>query len=84
VQLERLELAFDSIKKQLFGRLHDVLRQQLFEGVGMKDRKSLPNIVEDAAHKSTDFATAASNVVAHSKATPNRSSKRSGDNNSSS
>ncbi|CAK9232904.1 unnamed protein product [Sphagnum jensenii] len=30
-ELERLELAFDSIKKQLFGRLHDVLRQQLFE-----------------------------------------------------
>jgi hypothetical protein len=84
VQLERLELAFDSIKKQLFGRLHDVLRQQLFEGVGMKDAKSLPNIVEDAVHKSTDFATASSNVVAHSQATPNRSSKRSGDDNGSS
>jgi len=50
----------------------------------MKDGKSLPNIVEDAAHKSTDFAKAASNVVAHSKATTNRSSKRSGDDNGSS
>ncbi|KAL5547730.1 hypothetical protein UlMin_002961 [Ulmus minor] len=30
-QLERLDLAFESLKKQLFGRLHDVLRKQLFE-----------------------------------------------------
>lgn len=33
LQLERLELAFDSIKRQLFGQLHDVLRKQLFGGV---------------------------------------------------
>lgn len=32
LQLERLELAFDSIKRQLFGQLHDVLRKQLFGG----------------------------------------------------
>lgn len=32
MQLERLELAFDSIKRQLFGQLHDVLRKQLFGG----------------------------------------------------
>ncbi|KAG0593324.1 hypothetical protein KC19_1G321400 [Ceratodon purpureus] len=31
-ELERLELAFDSIKRQLFGQLHDVLRKQLFGG----------------------------------------------------
>ncbi|EEF31614.1 arogenate dehydrogenase 1, chloroplastic [Ricinus communis] len=30
-QLERLDLAFESLKKQLFGRLHGVLRKQLFE-----------------------------------------------------
>ncbi|KAF4378338.1 hypothetical protein G4B88_025831 [Cannabis sativa] len=30
-QLERLDLAFESLKKQLFGRLHGVLRRQLFE-----------------------------------------------------
>ncbi|XP_020570965.1 arogenate dehydrogenase 2, chloroplastic-like [Phalaenopsis equestris] len=29
--LERLDLAFDSLKKELFGKLHDVLRKQLFE-----------------------------------------------------
>lgn len=29
--LERLDLAFDSLKKELFARLHDVLRRQLFE-----------------------------------------------------
>lgn len=30
-QLERLEMAFDSVKKQLFERLHDILREQLLE-----------------------------------------------------
>lgn len=30
-QLERLDLAFDSLKEQLFGRLHGVLRKQLLE-----------------------------------------------------
>lgn len=30
-QLERLDQAFESLKKQLFGRLHGVLRKQLFE-----------------------------------------------------
>lgn len=29
-QLERLDLAFESLKKELFGQLHDVLRKQLF------------------------------------------------------
>ncbi|WOK94216.1 hypothetical protein Cni_G02918 [Canna indica] len=29
--LERLDIAFDSLKKELFGRLHDILRKQLFE-----------------------------------------------------
>lgn len=28
--LERLDLAFESLKKELFGRLHDVVRKQLF------------------------------------------------------
>lgn len=30
-QLERLDLAFESLKKQLFGHLHEVIRKQLFE-----------------------------------------------------
>ncbi|GLJ27789.1 hypothetical protein SUGI_0545400 [Cryptomeria japonica] len=32
-QLERLEMAFDALKKQLVGRLHKILRTQLFDGV---------------------------------------------------
>ncbi|XP_074565992.1 arogenate dehydrogenase 2, chloroplastic-like [Curcuma longa] len=32
--LERLDIAFDSVKKELFGRLHDILRKQLFESPG--------------------------------------------------
>lgn len=35
-QLERLELAFDSVKKQLFGQLHNVLRHQLFDATELK------------------------------------------------
>lgn len=31
-QLERLEKAFDALKKQLVGQLHQILRKQLFEG----------------------------------------------------
>ncbi|KAH7423898.1 hypothetical protein KP509_12G079800 [Ceratopteris richardii] len=30
-ELDRLELAFDSVKKQLFSKLHNVLRSQLFD-----------------------------------------------------
>ncbi|XP_022999295.1 arogenate dehydrogenase 1, chloroplastic-like [Cucurbita maxima] len=30
-QLERLDLAFEALKKQLFGRLHGIIRKQLFE-----------------------------------------------------
>ena len=29
--MDRLELAFDAVKKQLFSQLHDVLRAQLFD-----------------------------------------------------
>ncbi|OMO61685.1 Prephenate dehydrogenase [Corchorus olitorius] len=32
-QLEKMDFAFESLKKQLFGRLHGVLRKQLFENV---------------------------------------------------
>eukprot|EP00898_Chlorokybus_atmophyticus_P006893 jgi/Chlat1/7204/Chrsp57S06850 len=31
-ELDRLELAFDAVKKQLFTELHNVLRKQLFDG----------------------------------------------------
>lgn len=32
--LERLDLAFEALRKQLIGRLHDVVRKQLFENAG--------------------------------------------------
>ncbi|KAL4333954.1 hypothetical protein GQ457_07G032420 [Hibiscus cannabinus] len=38
-QLERLDMAFESIKKDLFGRLHEVYRKQLFEDNGGVDKK---------------------------------------------
>lgn len=50
-QLERLDLAFERLKKQLFGRLHGVLRKQLFENGDisqvMKEQHLLPNPSEN-------------------------------------
>lgn len=50
--LERLDLAFESLRKELFGRLHGVVRKQLFEGETQK--ASLDMI------RSKDVAAAAS------------------------
>ena len=42
-ELERLEHAFDSVKKQLFDRLHGILREQLFhDGPAMSAAGSVP------------------------------------------
>ncbi|KAL8136066.1 arogenate dehydrogenase 2, chloroplastic-like isoform X2 [Apium graveolens] len=51
-QLERLDLAFESLKTELFGHLHDVLRKQLFgkaeEGVERPvDRIFLPELPQN-------------------------------------
>ncbi|KAA8522959.1 hypothetical protein F0562_009382 [Nyssa sinensis] len=43
-QLERLDLAFESLKKELFGHLHDVLRKQLFgkaEGLDAPEKRPM-------------------------------------------
>lgn len=47
MQLERLELAFDSIKRQLFGQLHDVLRKQLFGGVDAENGTLQPTVLQN-------------------------------------
>ncbi|KAH7314701.1 hypothetical protein KP509_21G016800 [Ceratopteris richardii] len=36
-ELDRLEIAFDSVKKQLFSQLHDVLRSQLFDRANVEE-----------------------------------------------
>lgn len=45
-QLERLDLAFEALKKELFGHLHDILRKQLFgkseEGAPRRVLQKLP------------------------------------------
>ncbi|KAJ7976710.1 Arogenate dehydrogenase [Quillaja saponaria] len=50
-QLERLDLAFESLKKQLFGRLHGIYRKQLFENAekfeALPRRLLLPNVSEN-------------------------------------
>ncbi|KAK9923073.1 hypothetical protein M0R45_031507 [Rubus argutus] len=41
-QLERLDMAFEALKKELFGNLHEVCRKQLFgsaEGIGIQREK---------------------------------------------
>ena len=41
--LERLDFAFEDLRKQLMGRLHDVVREQLFDNAGMGKVQSLPD-----------------------------------------
>ncbi|XP_022938157.1 arogenate dehydrogenase 1, chloroplastic-like isoform X1 [Cucurbita moschata] len=58
-QLERLDLAFEALKKQLFGRLHDVLRKQLFENTdgiidAQEDLKIMPYQIGTAALSFSD------------------------------
>ncbi|GKV10203.1 hypothetical protein SLEP1_g21603 [Rubroshorea leprosula] len=50
-QLEKLDLAFESLRKQLFGTLHGVLRKQLFrnaEKLEVLTEKPVPNASEPA------------------------------------
>ena len=42
-ELERLEHAFDSVKKQLFDRLHGILREQLFHDTPIAVTASNPS-----------------------------------------
>ncbi|CAK9141827.1 unnamed protein product [Ilex paraguariensis] len=52
-QLERLDLAFESLKKELFGHLHDVCRKQLFgkaEGMDvLEDQRVLSKLPQNGA-----------------------------------
>ncbi|XP_031478773.1 arogenate dehydrogenase 2, chloroplastic-like [Nymphaea colorata] len=54
-QIERLEVAFDSLKKELFGHLHDILRRQIFDGdMGKLDgfpKKMVPALPENGYAK---------------------------------
>lgn len=53
LQLERLEAAFDSIKRQLFGQLHDVLRKLLFGEVDIAKRNLLQRPAESLQNGSS-------------------------------
>lgn len=64
-QLERLDLAFESLKKELFGHLHDVLRKQLFgkaeEGQEIPvERPLLPNQPQNGSAPSQNAKTESS------------------------
>ncbi|KAF8405743.1 hypothetical protein HHK36_007820 [Tetracentron sinense] len=52
-QLERLDMAFESLKKQLFGHLHDVIRKQLFENAESfevsHEEPMLPKLLQNGA-----------------------------------
>jgi len=41
--LERLDFAFEDLRKQLMGRLHGVVREQLFDNAGIGKGQSLPD-----------------------------------------
>lgn len=51
-QLQKLDLEFESLKKQIFGRLHGIYRKQLFENPdklhALPDRRMLPEMSEDS------------------------------------
>ncbi|XP_015573760.3 arogenate dehydrogenase 2, chloroplastic-like [Ricinus communis] len=49
-QLERLDMAFEAIKKELFGKLHQVYRRQLFgTSEGLQDRPKIQKLLRNGA-----------------------------------
>lgn len=46
-ELDRLEIAFDSVKKQLFSKLHNVLRSQLFDRGDAEQAGLVPAVKAD-------------------------------------
>ncbi|OAY52771.1 arogenate dehydrogenase 2, chloroplastic [Manihot esculenta] len=49
-QLERLDMAFEAIKKELFGKLHQVYRRQLFGTVeGSEERPKIQKLLHNGA-----------------------------------
>lgn len=55
-ELDRLELAFDAVKKQLFSQLHNVLRSQLFERVPLEEIPAPLRTVENTKMVSAQLA----------------------------
>ncbi|KAG5229230.1 arogenate dehydrogenase [Salix suchowensis] len=55
-QLERLDMAFEAIKKELFGKLHHVYRKQLFGNAdeGVEDRPKVQKLLHNGAPPSAD------------------------------
>lgn len=68
-ELERLEKALDLVKKQLFGRLHDIARQQIFPG-GAPGASSSEGSSESSSSSSSE-QSAAMPVAAEVMATSN-------------
>lgn len=56
-QLERLEMAFDALKKQLVGRLHKILRTQLFDGVTREEIPEQSSTVVDPQNSTSSDTT---------------------------
>lgn len=52
-ELERLEVAFDSVKKQLFGRLHEIARRQLFPDAPQRASK-VAEVVADGSRRGSN------------------------------
>lgn len=55
-QLERLDMAFEAIKKELFGKLHHVYRKQLFGNAdeGAEERPKVQKLLHNGAPPSDD------------------------------
>lgn len=61
-QLQRLDMAFESLKKELFGNLHQIYRKQLFgdeeeEAIQLRQLESqyvAPKLLHDGAHPDSE------------------------------
>lgn len=73
-ELDRLEQAFDVVKKQLFGRLHDIARKQLFPSspaaTGGSQNNSGNGSTAAPGAKSNGKSASNNNVGAHESAAP--------------
>ncbi|GMH20581.1 hypothetical protein Nepgr_022422 [Nepenthes gracilis] len=57
-QLERMDFAFEMVKRQLFGNLHGLLRSQLFDGSEMKYKvEEERKLLSDSSLNDSEFAS---------------------------
>ncbi|KAI3891356.1 hypothetical protein MKX03_031452 [Papaver bracteatum] len=63
-QLEKLDMAFESLKKQLFGHLHEIIRKQLFENAeGFEESNNLKPVSPKLLQNGGDAVEPPSEII---------------------